>query len=152
MPAAASAPLFVDPRRLLLDMAREHALPGLLRLVVDRLAESPRVALARVWLVQKSEDCTGCPTAAECHDRSLCLHLVASAGCSSANSRVEWTRLDGAFRRFPLGVRKVGRIAATGEPVEAPDLWPDPPDWAARPDWMRAEGIAGFGGQPLVHR
>ena len=41
------APLFVDPRRLLLDMAREHALPDLLRLVVDRLAESPRVALAR---------------------------------------------------------------------------------------------------------
>src|SRR5688572_25030657 len=60
------APLFVDPRRLLLDMAREHALPDLLRLVVDRLAESPRVALARIWLVQPTEDCTGCPMATEC--------------------------------------------------------------------------------------
>src|SRR5690242_5132176 len=60
MSADPSAPLFVDPRQLLLVLAREHALPGLLRLVVDRLAESPRVALARVWLVQKSEDCTGC--------------------------------------------------------------------------------------------
>jgi len=47
--------LFQDPKRLLLDMAREHALPQLLRLVVDRLAESPRVALARLWLVQPSE-------------------------------------------------------------------------------------------------
>lgn len=152
MAADPTAPLFLDPKRLLLDMAREHVLPDLLRLVVGRLADSPRVAMARVWLAQKSEDCTGCPMMAECPDRSLCLHLAASAGRSVADPRVEWTRLDGAFRRFPLGVRKVGRIAATGEPVEVPDLWPDPPAWAAGPDWMRAEGIAGFGGQPLVHR
>ncbi len=152
MTADPIAPLFLDPKRLLLDMAREHLLPDLLRLVVGRLAESPRVALARVWMVQKSEDCTGCPMLADCPDRSLCLHLAASAGRSAADPKVEWTRTDGAFRRFPLGVRKVGRIAATGEPIEAPDLWPDPPAWAAGPDWMRAEGIAGFGGQPLVHR
>jgi transcriptional regulator with GAF, ATPase, and Fis domain len=152
MTANPTAPLFNDPKRLLLDMAREHVLPDLLRLVVDRLAESPRVALARVWLVQKSQDCTGCPMIAECPDRSLCLHLAASAGRSTADPRVEWTRTDGAFRRFPLGVRKVGRIAATGEPIEAPDLWPEPPAWAAGPEWMRAEGIAGFGGQPLLHR
>ena len=145
-------PLCLDPKRLLLDMAREHGLADLLRLVVDRLTASPRVALARVWLVQKSGDCTGCPMIAECPDRSLCLHLAASAGRSAADPRVEWTRVDGAFRRFPLGVRKVGRIAATGEPVEIPDLWPDPPAWVAKPDWMRAEGVAGFGGQPLVHR
>ena len=150
--SAPAGPLFVDPKRLLLDMAREHALPNLLRMVVDRLAGSPRVALARVWLVQRSEDCTGCPMAAECQGRSECLRLVASRGRSLADPRVEWTRLDGAFSRFPLGVRKVGQIAATGEPIEAPDLSPAPPAWAANPDWMRAEKIAGFGGQPLVHR
>ncbi|QEL17482.1 sigma-54-dependent Fis family transcriptional regulator [Limnoglobus roseus] len=147
-----SGHLFHDPKRLLLDMAREHNLASLLRLVVDRLAVSPRVALARIWLVQKSVDCSGCPMMAECPDRSLCLHLAASAGRSQDDAAVEWTRIDGAFRRFPLGVRKVGRIAATGQAVEAPDLWPDPPTWAARPVWMRAEGVAGFGGQPLVHR
>jgi transcriptional regulator with GAF, ATPase, and Fis domain len=152
MAADSAGPLFHDPKRLLLDMAREHGLAALLRLVVDRLAASPRVALARIWLVQKSEDCTGCPMAAECPDRSRCLHLAASAGRSRDQPGVEWDRLDGAFRRFPLGVRKVGRIAATGEPVEAPDLWPDPPAWAARPEWMRAESVAGFGGQPLAHR
>src|SRR5690348_13424005 len=145
-------PLFADPRRLLLDMARERALPDLLRLVVDRLAESPRVALARIWLMRPSEDCGGCVMPAQCRDRSACLHLVASAGRSVVDPKVEWTRLEGAFRRFPLGVRKVGRIAATGEPIEALDLLPDPPDWAADPAWMRAEGVAGFGGQPLVHR
>jgi transcriptional regulator with GAF, ATPase, and Fis domain len=145
-------PLFTDPRRLLLEMARERALPDLLRLVVDRLAESPRVALARIWLIRRSEDCDGCVLHDECRDQSACLHLVASAGRSVVDPKVEWTRLEGAFRRFPLGVRKVGRIAATGEPIEALDLLPDPPAWAADPAWMRAEGIAGFGGQPLVHR
>src|SRR5262245_43744897 len=147
-----TTPLFADPKRLLLDMAHEHGLPNLLRLVVSRLAESPRVALARIWLTQRTEDCTGCPTAAECRDQSYCLYLVASGGRSIIDPRVEWTRLDGAFRRFPLGVRKVGRIAATGEPIEALELLPDPPAWAADPAWMRAEGVAGFGGQPLVHR
>jgi transcriptional regulator with GAF, ATPase, and Fis domain len=152
MTSLPTAPLFADPRRLLLEMAREHALPDLLRLVVHRLAESPRVALARIWLMRPSEDCGGCVLPAECRDRSACLHLVASAGRSALDPKVGWNRLDGAFRRFPLGVRKVGRIAATGEPIEALDLLPDPPAWAADPAWMRAEGVAGFGGQPLVHR
>src|SRR4051794_26680069 len=152
MTSLPTMPLFDDPRRLLLEMAREHGLPDLLRLVVDRLAESPRVALARIWLMRRSEDCGGCVLPAECRDRSACLHLVASAGRSAIDPNVEWTRLDGAFGRFPLGVRKVGRIAATGAPIEALDLLPDPPAWAADPAWMRAEGVAGFGGQPLVHR
>jgi transcriptional regulator with GAF, ATPase, and Fis domain len=133
-------------------MAREHALPELLRMVVDRLAESPRVALVRIWLVRPTEDCTGCPMPAECQAHSSCLHLVASNGRSVVDPRRTWTELDGAFRRFPLGARKVGQIAATGEPLEIPDLSPAPPDWIVRPDWICAEGIAGFGGQPLLHR
>jgi transcriptional regulator with GAF, ATPase, and Fis domain len=147
-----TGPLFLNPKRLLLDMAREHALPELLRMVVERLAESPRVALARIWLVQRPESCAGCRMALECPDRSACLHLVASNGRSVVDPRLTWTGLDGAFRRFPLGVRKVGQIGATGEPLEIPDLAPAPPSWVARPDWMQAEGVAGFGGQPLVHR
>jgi transcriptional regulator with GAF, ATPase, and Fis domain len=145
-------PLVADPKGLLLELARERSLPNLLEMVTSRLAESPRVALARVWLIRKSNDCTACPMAAECPDRSLCLHLAASGGRSAVDPTVTWTRTDGAFRRFPLGVRKVGRIGATGEPIEAPELSTSPPDWVVRPEWARAEGIAGFGGQPLVYR
>jgi transcriptional regulator with GAF, ATPase, and Fis domain len=151
MSATPTGPLFSDPRRLLLDMAREHRLPDLLRMVVDRLADSPRVALARIWLIQPSQDCAGCPMPGECRERSECLHLVASNGRSLLDPRVTWTRLDGAFCRFPLGVRKVGQIGATGEAIEVPDLSPAPPAWAANQEWMRAEEIAGFGGQPLIH-
>src|SRR5262245_10632320 len=145
MTTAPHVPLFRDPKRLLLDMAREHALPELLRQVVTRIADSPRVALARIWLVQPTETCTGCPTATTCRAPPSCLHLVASAGRSAGDPRVEWNGTDGAFRRIPLGVRKVGRIAMSGEPLEVPDLSaPTPPEWVAHPEWVRAEGIAGF--------
>jgi transcriptional regulator with GAF, ATPase, and Fis domain len=144
--------LFTDPKRLLLDLAKEHHLPELLRLLVDRLTASPRVALARVWLVRPGDICDTCPMRGECPNRERCLHLVASAGRSKTNPAEEWTRLDGAFRRFPLGVRKVGRIWASGEAIETPDLSTDTPDWVAKPEWLRAEGITGFGGQPLIHR
>ena len=49
-------------------------------------------------------------------------------------------------------MRKVGRIGATGEPIEVPDLGSTSPDWVVRPEWVRAEGIAGFGGQPLEYQ
>ncbi len=46
----------------------------------------------------------------------------------------------------------MGWIADRGEPIEVPDLTDPLPDWLVRPDWVRAEGIRGFAGQPLVHR
>src|SRR5512135_143374 len=99
-------------------MTQEHDLGKLLRLLVERTAESDRVALARVWLVRPGDICPRCPMRAVCPDRERCLHLVASAGRSVADPAARWTRVGGAFRRFPLGVRKVGRIAATGQPLE----------------------------------
>lgn len=144
--------LFTDPKRLLLDLAKEHHLPELLRLLVNRLADSPRVALARVWLVRPGDICETCPMKGECPNRQQCLHLVASAGRSKIDPAKEWTQLNGVFRRFPLGVRKVGRIGASGEAIETPVLTGEMPEWIVRPEWLRAEGIAGFGGQPLTHR
>jgi transcriptional regulator with GAF, ATPase, and Fis domain len=145
-------PLDFDPKRLLLDMAQQQSLPELLQLLVARVGGSSRVALVRIWLAQPTSHCTGCPMIDECRDQSQCLHLVASGGRSAVTPSVEWIRLDGAFRRVPFGVRKVGRIAATGEPIEVPDLAEPFPDWVVEPEWMQAEGIRGFAGQPLVHR
>jgi transcriptional regulator with GAF, ATPase, and Fis domain len=51
-----------------------------------------------------------------------------------------------------FGARKVGRIALSGEPLEEPELSEPLPDWVARPDWIRAESIRGFAGQPMIHR
>lgn len=152
MEPAPAAPLFVDPKRLLLDLAREHSVADVLRLIVQRITEPQRVALARLWLVQPTADCPDCPTPNICRSQSRCLELVASAGRSIASPDREWNRTDGAFRRFPFDTRKVGRIAASGLAIEEPALADPPPEWIADPAWIRAEGIRGFAGQPLVHR
>jgi transcriptional regulator with GAF, ATPase, and Fis domain len=141
---------FASVRGLLLDLARERALEPLLALVVERLAEHPDVALARIWLIQPGDICPTCPLRTDCPQHIPCLHLVASAGQSTADAEADWTRLDGEFQRFPVGVRKVGSVAATTEPVCVEDTRKDS-TWIARPDWAEREGIVGFGGQPLAY-
>ena len=86
----------------------------------------------------------------ECPDQARCLHLVASFGHPMKEGD-DWSRLDGAFRRFPLGVRKVGRVAASGRPILIKDVSTDMQEFA-RHDWIRSEKIVSFGCQPLVFR
>ena len=131
-------------------MARERCVQNVLKLIVDRLASQADVALARIWLVAPGDLCSICHLRDECQDQTACLHLVASAG-SSIVTNDEWTQLDGFFRRFPFGVRKVGKIASSGQPIEVPDL-AEHPEMLARPDWVQAEGIRALGGQPLIHQ
>ncbi len=76
-----------------------------------------------------------------------CLHLVASAARARDGKTIVDGRLDGAFRRIPLGAFKVGAVAATRAPVLVTDPARDPK--IRHPDWVRAEGIAGFAGLPL---
>lgn len=137
-------------KRLLLDMSQERSVKNVLNLVVNRMASLLDVALARIWLIGPGDLCPTCHLRDDCQDQMSCLHLVASAG-SSKQSGEQWTNLDGFFRRFPLGVRKVGKVAATGLPIEIPDL-AEHPEILARPDWAKAEGIRALGGQPLIHQ
>ena len=137
-------------KRLLLDMARERSVENVLKLIVDRLASQPEAALARIWLVAPGDICENCRMRDDCPDQTSCLHLVASAG-SSKQTGEEWTNLDGFFRRFPFGARKVGKIASTGKPIEVPDI-AEHPEILARPDWATDEGIRALGGQPLIHQ
>jgi transcriptional regulator with GAF, ATPase, and Fis domain len=133
-----------------LAVAAERALDRTLAQIVEGLAAQPGVALARVWLIAPGDICPTCPLRAECPNQSRCLHLVASAG-RSLSPRNDWSRLDGQFRRFPLGVRKVGHIGATGEGLLIEDVAQDM-EWIVHPEWMRKERIRSFGGQPLVFR
>ncbi|SIO65904.1 Transcriptional regulator containing GAF, AAA-type ATPase, and DNA-binding Fis domains [Singulisphaera sp. GP187] len=137
-------------RRLLLDMAQERSVEAVLRLIVDRLSQLPDAALARIWLLEPGDICPTCPMAAACPDQTACLHLVSSAGRSLDDGR-DWSGLGGRFRRFPIGVYKVGRIASRAEAIEVPDLQEDG-TWLADPGWARRERIRGFAGQPLLHR
>jgi transcriptional regulator with GAF, ATPase, and Fis domain len=148
-----STGLIGDPKQLLLDLAGHHHVSELLPLAVQRLAEGPAIALVRIWLAQPPlpDDCTNCRLAAECPNQDRCLHLVASAGQSVDSTHVPWDRLDGEFRRFPIGIRKVGQIAKTGQSLEVTDVVSDQ-SWVADQAWIRDERIVSFAGHPLVHR
>jgi C4-dicarboxylate-specific signal transduction histidine kinase len=87
----------------------------------------------------------------DCADQTRCLHLVASAGRPLDAPAETWGRIDGAFRRMPLGARKVGQIGARGDPIWIPDVRQDS-IWIARPEWARAERIRSFAGHPLIFR
>lgn len=140
-----------DYKTLLLDMPLGRSLAGVLQLIVKRLAARPYTALVRIWLLNPEDICAVCPLRGDCPGADNCLHLVASAGNPTQSPGEDWSRLDGNFSRFPLGVRKVGKIAATGQPIEVLDIEKDD-TWLAHPDWARREKIKGFLGQPLVCR
>jgi len=134
-----------------LAAAEARSPDAVLARVVEGLVGDAGFALARIWLTGLGDICTVCPMRAECPDQTICLHLAASAGNPRSEAREVWGRLDGAFRRFPLGVRKVGHIAATGEPLLIPDVSRDDA-WIARPDWVRSEAIQSFAGHALIFR
>ncbi len=65
--------------------------------------------------------------------------------------QLEWSGTEGSYRRFPVGVRKVGFVAAKREPLEIGDIKMND-EWLVEPDWAARECIQGFAGQPLLFR
>ena len=114
-------------RELMLAMAGERSLNDLLSLITSHLAALPSVALARIWLIDAGDICVRCPMANECLNKNYCLHLVASAG-RPQNGKADWSRVDGQFRRFPLGVRKIGKIATTNSHITIVNVR-ETPEW-----------------------
>ncbi|MFZ7127703.1 MAG: sigma 54-interacting transcriptional regulator [Desulfobacterales bacterium] len=123
----------------------------MLEKTVHQLAKLPHVALVRIWLIEAGGACSTCSMQGECLNNGRCLHLVASAGHSMVNHSTNWSNLDDDFRRIPIGRRKIGRIASTGEPMEVTDGITGPQKFT-RADWAKREGIIGFEGQPLVYK
>ena len=135
---------------IMLAVAQARSLEPVLKQIVDGLGESSKTALARIWLTAPGDLCEKCHFRSVCPDQTRCLHLVASAGRSRVNGN-EYANLDGRFRRIPLGVFKVGRVAASAEPFLIPEIKPD--ETAVQDHrWIAAEGIQSFAGQPLIFR
>jgi transcriptional regulator with GAF, ATPase, and Fis domain len=134
----------------MVSMAQNRSLTEVLRSVVEGIFECRNVVLTRIWLVRPGDLCGTCRFRAECPDQTRCLHLVSSAG-NAVDGTSDYGRLDGAFQRFPLGVRKIGRVGQSGEPLLLPQVTGDEA-WVAEPDWIRKEGVRTFGAQPLSFR
>ena len=139
-----------DLPQVMVSMAQNRSLPEVLRSVVSGIARCQNVVLARIWLIQPGDICATCRMRPDCPDQTRCLHLVASAG-NPADAKADHTRLDGGFRRFPMGVRKIGRVAQTGQPLLLPGVRGDE-EWVVDPKWIRREKVRTVAAQPLVFR
>ena len=135
-----------------LAVAEARNVESVLRMIVTGLADKASCTLVRIWLIAPGDICERCALRAECPDQEMCLHLKASMG-RPANplSGDKWHRMDGDFRRFPLGIRIIGRIGATGQSEHLLDTAGDS-EWIGRDDWLQREGIRSFVGHPLLFR
>src|SRR3954447_26941841 len=133
-----------------LAVSQARSVDSVLKMIVNGLVEQAGFALARIWLMGPGDICASCPMGGECPSRVRCLHLFASAGRSRVDG-TEWTGIEGAFRRMPLGVRKIGQVVSTGKSFLIEDAVLHP-ELTANPEWIRQEGIHGFVGHPLTLR
>jgi formate hydrogenlyase transcriptional activator len=113
--------------RITLEMTGTLDLDAVLESVTRGLVEDFGVALARVWLTEPGD---------------AMLHLRASSGLS--------TRVDGSYALVPIGARKIGQIAETGEALATNDVQND--ERIADRAWARANGLVSFAGWPLQFR
>ncbi|HVM49842.1 MAG TPA: sigma 54-interacting transcriptional regulator [Candidatus Acidoferrum sp.] len=141
-------PEFGSLRDSLLEVAQIRQVEELLKRVVHLLAERPHIALARIWLADQGDLCKSCHLLPKCPDHKSCLHLVASAGRRTLDGSPDWSRTDGDYQRIPLGVGKIGRVGATGQPVVVKDFAGDPA-FLARYEWAARAGIRGLNAQPI---
>jgi len=110
-----------------------------LRSLARGVLETCDAVLVRVWTVAPGDSCAICVMRPECPDQSACLHLVLSLGAT--------TRIEGPFRRFPIGARRMGRVLAERVPyVERDDLAARGLATAA---WIALHGVRSFAAVPL---
>jgi transcriptional regulator with GAF, ATPase, and Fis domain len=125
--------------RITVQMTARLHLEDVLATITHGLVEEFHAAFARLWLLGPGDLCTACYQAADCATRERCLHLQASAGL--------YTNLNGEYRRVPLGVAKIGRIAVGG-PTYTNDTLAD--DRLPNKAWLREHGLVSFAGYPLL--
>lgn len=119
-----------------------------LRAITSQMLKHEEVALARIWLIDKGDICETCVMRPECPNQERCLHLTASEG-RDLTGREGWANTDGRFKRFPIGVRKIGYVAESGKSVYLDNLRTTKNAWIVREDWIKAENIEGFAAHPL---
>ena len=98
--------------------------PSMMQLCAEAILRGVGSALARIWMLEPGTDT---------------LVLCASAGL--------YTHLDGSRARVKVGERKLGRIAASRQPMETNLL---ASEQGFDVQWAREQGVESFAGYPLV--
>ncbi len=131
-------------------MAQNRTLAEVLRSIVTSVSTCQNVVLTCIWLIEPGDLCETCRFRSKCPDQSRCLHLAASAGNLQAHPQ-DLGPTDLLFGRLPLGVPKIGKIAATGQPLLQSVLGENE-EWIADADWFKSEGVAALAAHPLTFR
>ena len=129
-------------------IVRKSPVEETLRAITSQMLRNEEIALARIWLVDKGDICKTCVMHQECPNQERCLHLTASQGRNLAGENI-WLSIDGRFKRFPIGVRKIGFVAKSGDSVFLDNLQTTKSSWIVKEDWIRSEMIEGFAAHPL---
>jgi transcriptional regulator with GAF, ATPase, and Fis domain len=129
-------------------IVRKSPVQETLRAITSQMLKREEIALARIWLVDKGDICENCVMRSDCPSQDRCLHLTASDG-RNLKGEAEWSNIDGKFKRFPFGVRKIGYVAESGESVYLENLKTEKSTWIADQDWIKVEKIDGFAAHPL---
>lgn len=128
--------------RIALQIASSLDLAVVLTTITQGLVDELDAAFARIWLLGSGDLCADCHKAADCTNRSRCLHLEASAGL--------YTNLNGEYRRIPLGALKIGKIAQGTGSIYTNDVLGN--DRLPNKQWMKDNGLHSFAGHPLKFR
>ena len=119
-----------------------------LRTIASQMIRQEEIALARIWLIDKGDICDTCVVRSVCPSQERCLHLTASEG-RNLKGEEAWSNINGRFGRFPIGVRKVGHVAQSGEAIHLDNLLTTESSWIVDRDWIHAEKINGIAAHPL---
>ncbi len=144
-------PDFSSLHSLLLDMALERSIDLLLQNIVDRLAQRPHIAMARIWLTQSGDICSQCLMHKKCPDQSYCLHLMASSRSPLSFTNSSPVNDTKRFQRIPIGVDEIGEIASTGKTLECRNL-PNDTESIGGSNWVKDEKVTGICGLPLRYK
>ena len=129
-------------------IVRKSPVKETLQAITSQVMKNEEHALARIWLIDKGDICKTCIRRPECIDQTTCLHLTASRG-RNLQGKLDWTDTDRSFSRFPIGVRKIGHVAESGESVHLNNLLTKRSSWIANENWVESEKIDGLAAHPL---
>jgi len=105
-------------------LVQSQEFPSMMQACTEAILRGVETVLARIWMIERDTDT---------------LVLCASAGL--------YTHLNGSRERVKVGERKLGRIAASRQPLETNALSAED---GFDLEWARAQGIVAFAGYPVV--
>jgi transcriptional regulator with GAF, ATPase, and Fis domain len=125
---------------VLLDIAQERSLDGLMKKTVGAAMTHPEMARIKIWLIEKGDLCSRCLQRLRCPDHTRCLHLIAGGDNPiSGEARVP-SHFYNSEERIPMGVGFIGRVAATGQLIELQHLDKNLDEFLDA-EWWQLEGI-----------